>query len=108
MKQKTAPTQTRISDFPKIFLESKRKPSLIGTDDREQFVNELFTEYLIRKTSKTIVDIYLREQFFPKKLTEKHVINSKSRFLNEARSNANWIDELPRSLKKTISIPQQK
>ena len=46
--RKNDSSQTVTNEFINIFSNSNREPSLLETDDREEFSNKLFTE-LLRK-----------------------------------------------------------
>ena len=42
-----------IKEFPqKILITAKRKPDLIETDDDEELVNQVFTDFLIKNNTK--------------------------------------------------------
>ena len=93
LKNKFAPTITEA--FSNIINESKRKPNLLETDERTEFTNKMFNDFLNFNDIKRYSRYTSKEAVFAERFTR--TVNS-SRPLEKKtvfeKGNANWIDEL--------------
>ena len=96
LKSKSAQTITdEVSNF---INKSKRKPSLIETDDGKEFVNKTFNDFLKLNDIKRYSCYTNRGAVFAE-IFNRTIENSLKKPVFE-KGNANWLDELPLVIKK--------
>ena len=91
-------SQTIVDEFSKIINNSKRKPNLIETDDGKEFVNKIFNEFLKVNNIKRYSRYTSKGAVFAERFN-KTIRNLLKKPVFE-KGNANWVDELPKVIKK--------
>ena len=90
--------QSITDEFSKIIKTSNRKPNLVESDDGKEFVNKIFNEFLKLNDIKRYSRYTNRGAVFAKRFN-KTIRNLLKKPVFE-NGNANWVDELPKVIKK--------
>ena len=95
---KNKSSQSIVDEFSMIITKSKRKPNIIETDRGKEFYNNIFKNYLKQN------NIHHYSRFTDKGPSIAERFNKTIRNLLKKpvfeKGNANWVDELPKVIKK--------
>ena len=66
--------QSITDAIPQTIKTTRRKPNLFESDDRKEYVNNIFSDFMERNISKKILAVLMRELFLLNALIKQYVI----------------------------------